>query len=86
MVLKKTSRKLAALYEECQSKGRSRIKVDHVEEILAKIDRKRRKIVAALAEATDKADREKLERKLGVIDTQRSRGRELLDLVRADGS
>jgi hypothetical protein len=84
MVLKKTAKKLAALYEDLRSKGRSRINAGHVEHILDKIGHKERKVLDALTQATDEAERDKLTRKLAVIEQQRKRGEELLDLVRDD--
>lgn len=84
MVLKKTRVKLAALYDEFKSKGGTTINAGHVEQILDKIDRKERKILAALNKATDKAERDKLARKHAVIAEQKTRGEELLRLVRDD--
>ena len=84
MILRKTRKQLAALYEEAKAKDGARISADHVQQILAKIDRKERKIQKDLAEATDPAKRDKLTRKLAVIDEQRRRGEELLELVRRD--
>ena len=84
MILRKTRKRLASLYDEAKAKDGAKISADHVQQILAKIDRKERKIQDALADATDPAKREKLARKLTVIDEQRQRGEELLALVRRD--
>ena len=84
MILRKTRKRLTALYEEAKEKDGAKISADHVQQILDKIDRKERKIQAALAEATHEAKREKLTRKLGVIGEQRQRGEELLELVRRE--
>ncbi len=84
MVLKKTRHKLTALYDTLKSKGGTKITSSHVEQVLDKIDRKERKVLEALNRATDTADREKLERKHAVILEQRTRGEELLRLVRDD--
>lgn len=84
MVLKKTKQKLATLYDAFKSKGTATIHPDHVEQILDKIDRKERKILAALDHATDQAALDKLERKRAVIAEQRKRGEELLRLVQDD--
>ena len=84
MILRKTRKRLAALYDDAKAKDGAKISADHVRQILDKIDRKERKIRDALAEATDAPKRDKLARKLAVIDEQRRRGEELLDLVRRD--
>ena len=84
MILRKTRKRLAALYDEAKAKDGAKISADHVRQILAKIDRKEQKIREALAEATDPDKRDKLTRKLTVIDEQRRRGEELLQLVRQD--
>ncbi len=84
MILRKTRKRLASLYDDAKAKDGAKISADHVEQILAKIDRKERKIQAALTDATDQAKRDKLARKLSVIDEQRRRGEELLELVRRD--
>ena len=84
MVLKKTKAKLAALYDTVKSKDGTTINASHVQQILDKIDRKERRILDALKTATDEAKREKLARKHAVIVEQRTRGEELLRLVRGD--
>ena len=84
MILRKTRKQLAALYEEAKERDGAKISAEHVRQILDKIDRKERAIQEALAEATDPAKRDKLTRKLAVIDEQRRRGEELLELVRRD--
>ena len=84
MVLKKTKAKLAALYDTVKSSGGTTINASHVQQILDKIDRKERRILEALETATDEAKRDKLARKLAVIVEQRTRGEELLRLVRGD--
>lgn len=86
MVLKKTKAKLEALYDKIRSKGGPTINADHVAQILSKIDRKERKILDALESATDEGKRDKLARKHAVIVEQRTRGEELLRLVRGDKS
>ena len=85
MILRKTRKRLASLYDEAKARDAAKISAEHVQQILAKIDRKERKIQEALAETTDAAKRDKLTRKLAVIDEQRGRGEELLELVRRDG-
>jgi len=85
MILRKTRKRLASLYDEAKARDGAKISAEHVQQILAKIDRKERKIQEALAETTDAAKRDKLTRKLAVIDEQRGRGEELLELVRRDG-
>ena len=84
MILRKTKKRLADLFEAAKEKEGAKISTDHVRQILAKIDRKEEKIQAALKKASDPAKREKLTRKLAVIDEQRRKGEELLDLVRRD--
>ena len=84
MILRKTRKRLASLYDDAKAKDGAKISADHVQQILAKIDRKERKVQAALKEATDAAKRDKLARKLAVIDEQRRRGEELLELVQRD--
>ena len=84
MILRKTRKRLASLYDKAKEKDGAKISTEHVRQILAKIDRKEEKIQAALKDATDPAKRDKLARKLAVIDEQRRRGEELLDLVRRD--
>ncbi len=82
MILKKTIKRLSGLYDEVRTKDRARISPRHVQQILDKIDRKGRKTREALEHTKDPAKRDKLTRKLAVIDEQRKRGEELLDLVR----
>lgn len=82
MILRKTTKRLSGLYDEVRAKGGARINPRHVQQILDKIDRKGRKIRDALEHTRDPAKRDKLTRKLAVIDEQRKRGEELLDLVR----
>ena len=84
--MKKTRAKLEALYDKVRSHGGPTIKADHVAKILDKIDRKERKILDALESATDDEKREKLARKHAVILEQKTRGEELLRLVRGDKS
>ena len=84
MILRKTRKRLQSLYDDAKAKDGAKISAEHVRQILAKIDRKERKIQDELKEATDAARRDKLARKLTVIDEQRRRGEELLELVRRD--
>ena len=84
MILRKTRKRLESLYDEAKAKDGAKISAEHVQQILTKIERKERKIQAALTEAKDEAKRDKLSRKLTVIDEQRRRGEELLELVRRD--
>lgn len=82
MILKKTTKRLSGLYDKVRAKGGAKISPRHVRQILDKIDRKERKTREALHHTEDPAKRDKLTRKLAVIDEQRKRGEELLDLVR----
>lgn len=82
MILKKTMRRLSDLYDEYRAQGSTRISPRHVQRILDKIDRKARKTRAALEYADEPAKRDKLIRKLIVIEEQRKRGEELMELVR----
>ena len=50
MILRKTSKRLASLYDDAKAKDGAKISADHVQQILAKIDRKERKVQAALEE------------------------------------
>ncbi len=84
MILRKTRKRLESLYDESKAKDGAKISVNNVLKILAKIHRKERKIQSALKDATDAAERDKLARKLTIIDEQRRRGEELLELVRRD--
>ena len=84
MILRKTRKRLAALYDEAKAKDGAKISAEHVRQILDKIDRKDRKIREELSVATDPARQDKLARKLSVIDEQRQRCEELLELVKRD--
>ena len=82
MILKKTMKRLSDLYDEYRAQGSTRINPRHVQRILDKIDRKARKTRAALEHADESAKRDKLTRKLAVMEQQRKRGEQLMDLVR----
>lgn len=82
MILKKTRKRIERLYEEIKAKSGAKIDAKHVQQILDKIDRKERKTLEALAHARDSAEKDKLNRKLAVIDEQRERGKALLGMVK----
>lgn len=82
MILRKTTKRLSGLYDKASAKGGARISPRQVQQILDKIDRKGRKTREALEHTKEPAKRDKLTRKLAVIDEQQKRGEQLLDLVR----
>ncbi len=84
MILRKTKKRLEALYHEAKAKNGGKLSAKHVRHILDKIDRKDHKVRAELAETTDPVKRDKLTRKLAVIDEQRRSGEDLLELIRRD--
>lgn len=86
MILRRTRKRLAMLYDRAKEKDGAKIDTKHVKQVLAKIDRKEEKVQAALKDATNPAKRDKLNRKLAVIEEQRQRGEELLELVRRDAA
>ncbi|NNG05037.1 MAG: hypothetical protein HKM95_13195 [Inquilinus sp.] len=85
MKLKRITRKLERFIGGKGGAKAPAIESEHVEEILQRLDSKRRKLEDRLALAENDQEGDRIRRKLSIVDEQRKRGDELLAIIRSDG-